>query len=205
MVWDRHRAASPPARYHWDVRRFHQPNGVVLGYDEAAFSRAGVQALREAWRARLAARTMPFLRADRAAPAALLVSFGTFPDFGALAALGRRLQSEEFAPARWAVVELFKESHKKPVEFQFRCDVGGAILRGRFVPTEPAELNAALCGLEALAAELSRVGLPEQTSLVEARYEEGRWAVERAHGFDRASGRLYTFRLVTGAWCEEER
>jgi len=186
------------------VRRFHQTDGVVLGYDEAAFPRAAVQTVRDAWRARLPARTMPFRRADAAAPAALLVSLGTFEDFVTLAALTRRLGSEEFASARGAVVELFAQSRKKPVEFQFRCDVGEAILRGRFVPADPAQADAALCGLEFLATELAALGLPEGTSLVEARYDGDLWMPERAYGFDRASGRLRTFRPVAGAWsCGE--
>ncbi len=192
--------------YHRYVRRFHQTKGVVLGYDETAFPQAAVQALRDAWRAQLPARTMPFLRADAQAPAALLVSLGTFPDFTALAELGRRLGSREFAACRKAVADMFANSRKRPVEFQFRCDVGKTIVRGRFVPARPLEAELALCALELLATELVRVGLPDETSLVEARYDGVRWIPERAHGLDRTLGRRRTFRLVRGVWrVQEER
>jgi hypothetical protein len=185
--------------YHRDVRRFHQPNGLVLGYDETAFPREVVQRVRDAWKALLPARTMQFLRADAHAPASVLLSLGAFRDVTELRSLLDLLRSEAARPAREALCQLFRACSKPHPEFQLRWDVGSVILRARFVPSRPSEVGTALESLPDLARSLEDAGLPSGTTVVVASYRGG-WELEAAHGFDPAAGRVRVYRYREGRW-----
>jgi len=185
------------------VRRFHQATGVVLGYDETAFPEEGVRRVRASWKALLPARTMRFLRQDREAPASVLLSLGAFADPAALRQTLELVRSEPARPARQSLCELFESCGKPHPEFQFRWDLKSVMVRGRFVPRNGEEVDAALCGLRDLAEQLERAGLPPGASVVVATYQ-GRWTPYRAHGFDVDSGRARAWGCRDGRWEQEE-
>ncbi|MDR7392483.1 MAG: hypothetical protein QN182_10470 [Armatimonadota bacterium] len=185
------------------MRRFHQATGVVLGYDETAFPEEGVRRVRAAWKALLPARTMRFLRQDRQAPASVLLSLGAFADPARLREALGLVGSELAGPARRSLCELFESCGKPHPEFQFRWDLQSVMVRGRFVPRNGEELDAALCGLRDLAEELEAAGLPPGASVVVATYQ-GRWTPHRAHGFDVDSGRARAWKYRNRRWEQEE-
>ncbi len=186
------------------MRRFHQATGLVLGYDETAFPREAVQRARDAWKALLPARTMQFLRADAQAPASVLLSLGAFRDVTQLRGVLQLLRSEAARPARQALCELFQACTKPAPEFQLRWDVGSVILRGRFLPSHPSEVGAALETLLDLARALEEAGLPSGATVLVASYRGG-WELAAAHGFDPAAGRVRAYRYRRGRWEAQRR
>lgn len=187
------------------MRRFHQSASVVLGYDETAFPGEVVRAAREAWRALFPAQTMRFLRQDPHAPASVLLSLGSFRDTAQLHSTLDLLRSDAAKPARQALCELFRACTKPSPEFQFRYDVAGVMVRGRFVPSDPAEVGTALRGLWDLADGLRQAGLPHGASVVVAAYARGGWRLQAAHGFDPGSGAARRYRYQDGGWQAEVR
>jgi hypothetical protein len=184
------------------MRRFHQPAEIVVGYDETTFPKVAVAAVRAAWRLVGRSRTMPFLRADPQAEAGVLVTFGTFADDDAMQTFFQALAGEGWETARRALSDLFRAAMRMPVDFQFRYDWDGLIVRGRFHPRSPSEVDAALRALGALAERIRadrRAGvLPSAVALVTATFD-GEWQPHEAHGYDPV--RRGPLRLVwRGAW-----
>lgn len=172
---------------------------MVLGYDETAFPPAAVGRVRDAWKALFPARTLRFLRQDATAPASVLLSLGSFQAPSQLQEVLQQLASDRARPARESLRDLFAASSKELPEFQFRYDLGPVMVRGRFVPSRPEELEAALSGLHELGEDLARSGLPPSVTVVVAAYR-GRWVPERAHGFDPATGGVRVYRYRDGRW-----
>ncbi|MDR5682902.1 MAG: hypothetical protein QN163_02585 [Armatimonadota bacterium] len=184
------------------MRHFHRPDEIVIGYDEKTFPKEAVAAVRTAWQTVGRARTMPFLRADPRAPAGVLVTFGTFADEEAMSALLAAVAAEKWKAARCALVDLFRAAAQAPVEFQFRYDWDGLIVRGRFCPRSPADLDLALCELAPLAERIRadrRAGLlPAGAGLVTATFD-GRWRPLEGHGYDARRGGPVR-RVWRGTW-----
>lgn len=184
------------------MRRFHQATGVVLGYDETAFPPAEVQRVWQAWKALFPARTLRFLRQDAAAPASVLLSLGSFHELAGLLEVLDRIGSDLGRAARETLRDLFAASLKPHAEFQFRYDLKAVMVRGRFVPAQPGEVDAALRGLRDLATTLARASPPPDATVVVAAYRGG-WTPDRAHGFDPARGAVRPYRYREGRWEPE--
>lgn len=145
---------------------------------------------------------MPFLRADPQAPAGVLVTLGTFPDEEAMRSFLAALAGTEWAAARRALTDLFRAARRAPVEFQFRYDWDGLIVRGRFQARSPADADGALRALRDLADQICadrRAGtLPRGATVVTATFDRG-WHRYEAYGYDPARGS--PVRMVwRGAW-----
>jgi hypothetical protein len=188
------------------MRRFAAPDEIVVGYDETAFPKSAVEAVRVAWRRLAPARTMPFLRSDAEAPAAVLVSFGKFSEDDRAIARFDDVAAARWAEARRVLQDMFGASSKPLPELQFRFDVGARIVRGRFHP-RPGEIDAALCGLAALAralAEDARGPLSGAIRVVTATWDGARWRQAEARGYerpqDRADGHLVRLHHTDRGW-----
>lgn len=175
---------------------------MVLGYDETAFPPEAVRRVWAAWQALLPTRTLRFGRQDAAAPASVLVSLDSYGQPSQLQEALEFLRSEAACAARESLQELFAACTKPPAEFQFRCDVGGAMVRGRFVPENPEHVSAAPRTLWDLARDLKQAGLPDGVTVVVAAYRGG-WKLQRTHGFHADTGRLEVFRYCHGRWERE--
>jgi hypothetical protein len=131
----------------------------------------------------------------------VLVSLGSFADHVSLRQTLDLVRSERARPARRSLCELFESCGKPHPEFQFRWDLKSVMVRGRFVPQDGEEVDAALCSLWDLAGELEGAGVPPGASVVVAAYRE-RWIPDRAHGFDARSGRVRAYGYREGRWEE---
>ncbi|MCS7234623.1 MAG: hypothetical protein RMM30_01380 [Armatimonadota bacterium] len=158
--------------------------------------------VREAWRAFVPTRTLRFLRADHQDPAAVLLTFGSFSSPRDLRRTLELVCSDRARAARATLCDLFAACRKPHPEFQFRYDLQGTMVRGRFVPTDAGEVDAAVQGLAELAAELERAGLPPGATVVVASYRE-RWLAEGAHGFDPTAGTTVVYRYRARCWQRE--
>jgi hypothetical protein len=170
-----------------------------LGYDETAFPEEAVRRVREAWRTLVPTRTLRFLRQDPQAPASVLLTLGSFSDPEDLHRTLELARSDRARAARESLCGLFAACGKPHPEFQFRYDLQGIMVRGRFVPADAAQVNAAVQALAGLAEELGRAGLPPGATVVVASYRE-RWVPERAHAFDPAAGVAVVYRYRAARW-----
>jgi hypothetical protein len=187
-------------------RRFYRRAEIVVGYDEQVLQPREIAAARDAWRAPVPVRTMPFVRGQADLGAPLLITFGTLaveaPPAEACRLLAAALRD---AIRREPVVRdpRLRRVGVRPRRVMVRFDYRGVIVRGNVSADRTELVERALATLPELAAQAQtlidalldeppegRPGgtpgpRPTRPSLLVGRFDEFKaaWRIVEAHGY----------------------